>query len=298
MKSLRDVNRNFHDPTHFCANFKNFDGSPVNVMVQMDADEFFNNLLDKLEKELKATGSGDAISRTFGGEIVQEIICKDHDFKSERVNPFLALPVEVKGNMNLQQCLDQFIKGELLEGENQYFCDELNQKVDAFKRECIKRLPNVLIIVLKRFSFNFETMEKLKINDFCKFPDELDMKKYTQETLNEELSSEKPHDYYHYKLRGVLVHKGGADSGHYYSFIKDQNQKWYEFNDTVVRPFNENKMAEECYGGFENSNNSMGQDTSKGKNAYMLFYERKGLYNSSGEKIESLLQGLNGSITS
>lgn len=106
MKSLRDVNRTFHDPSQFCANFKNFDGSPVNVMVQMDADEFFNNLLDKLEKQLKAAGSGDAISRTFGGETVQEIICKDHDFKSERVNPFMALPVEVKGNMNLQQCLD------------------------------------------------------------------------------------------------------------------------------------------------------------------------------------------------
>ena len=29
-----------------------------------------------------------------------------------------------------------------------------------------------------------------------------------------------PPEYYQYSLRGVLVHTGTADSGHYYSFIK------------------------------------------------------------------------------
>lgn len=37
-----------------------------------------------------------------------------------------------------------------------------------------------------------------------------------------------------------MVHSGTADSGHYYSYIKEQErfesegQKWYEFNDTLV----------------------------------------------------------------
>ena len=44
--------------------------------------------------------------------------------------------------------------------------------------------------------------------------------------------------YFQYKLKGIVVHSGTSDSGHYYSFIKDreeskdENSKWYEFNDT------------------------------------------------------------------
>lgn len=32
-----------------------------------------------------------------------------------------------------------------------------------------------------------------------------------------------PDSYYHYKLAGVLVHMGTADSGHYYSYIKQRD---------------------------------------------------------------------------
>jgi ubiquitin carboxyl-terminal hydrolase 9/24 len=51
-------------------------------------------------------------------------------------------------------------------------------------RRCtIKRLPNVLFIDLKRFEFNFDTMSKFKINDYCEFPTQLDMNKYTTEFI-------------------------------------------------------------------------------------------------------------------
>ena len=67
-------------------------------------------------------------------------------------------------------------------------------------RHCIKTLPNTLILTLKRFEFNFDTMRKygpvnselwllqltfnrVKINDFCHFPMELNMEPYTREGL-------------------------------------------------------------------------------------------------------------------
>ena len=37
-----------------------------------------------------------------------------------------------------------------------------------------------MIIVLKRFEFDFETMSKNKVNDYCEFPLKLDMTQYTQ----------------------------------------------------------------------------------------------------------------------
>jgi hypothetical protein len=80
-----------------------------------------------------------------------------------------------------------------------------------------------------------------------------------------------PENYYNYVLKGVVVHLGYADSGHYYSFIQDRStNKWFEFNDTTVRDFNFDDIAEEAYGG-----ETSGYDAKeKIKNAYMLIYER------------------------
>jgi hypothetical protein len=56
-------------------------------------------------------------------------------------------------------------------------------------------------------------------------------------------------------LKGIVVHSGTADSGHYYSFIKDykaeNGEKWYEFNDNIVRDFDLADLANECFGGDE-----------------------------------------------
>ena len=45
-------------------------------------------------------------------------------------------------------------------------------------------------------------------------------------------------DYFKYTLKGVVVHNGTSETGHYYAFIKDREEtkdgkgNWYEFNDT------------------------------------------------------------------
>lgn len=54
-----------------------------------------------------------------------------------------------------------------------------------------------------------------------------------------------------YTLSGMLVHSGGAEGGHYYSYIKDRAsaiEQWYEFNDTVVKPFDPENIERECFG--------------------------------------------------
>lgn len=45
--------------------------------------------------------------------------------------------------------------------------------------------------------------------------------------------------HYIYQLTGVLVHSGSANSGHYYSYIKEREGecRWLEFNDTKVSEF-------------------------------------------------------------
>lgn len=67
----------------------------------------------------------------------------------------------------------------MLEGANAYHCTKCDKKVNALKRCCIKRLPNHLVLVLKRFEFDYDSMQKLKINDYCEFPTKLDMEEFT-----------------------------------------------------------------------------------------------------------------------
>jgi len=37
-----------------------------------------------------------------------------------------------------------------------------------------------------------------------------------------------------YDLIGVVVHRGRAGAGHYYSFVKHRDEKWVKFNDDMV----------------------------------------------------------------
>ena len=69
--------------------------------------------------------------------------------------------------------------GELLETENAYYCERCDKKVDTVKRLCVKKLPPILVIQLKRFDYDFERDAAVKFNDYFEFPRELDMEPYT-----------------------------------------------------------------------------------------------------------------------
>jgi ubiquitin C-terminal hydrolase len=243
------------------------------------------------------------------------MICKGCPHKYERAEPFLSLSISVKNQKSIEQSLNSFIQGEMLEGDNAYFCEKCDKKVDTLKRTCIKRLPKYLIVALRRFEFDYDKMVRVKVNDYCEFPTELDMEPFTQEGLSrreriQKLKEEKgedeaqpliddieaeprkyPKEYYEYALSGIVVHSGTADSGHYYSFIKDresqQASKWYEMNDHIVREFDPNDIPSECFGGEDvyYGYNMMQLKTMKWRNAYLLFYERKNPIdiNSEGE---------------
>ena len=73
-------------------------------------------------------------------------------------------------------------------------------------------------------------------------------------------------------MKGFVIHIGHADSGHYYSIIQDRlTNKWLEFNDTHVREFDINELAEEAFGG----ETGVYDIKEKIKNAYMVIYERQ-----------------------
>lgn len=119
----------------------------------------------------------------FYGSLVNEVICKDCPHQSEREEPFQNIQLVVKNKKSIQESLEAYIEGDMLEGDNAYFCDKCERKRNALKRYSIKRLPNVLFLMLRRFEFNYDTMTKFKVNDYCSFPIDLDMSPYCQEVI-------------------------------------------------------------------------------------------------------------------
>lgn len=288
--NLQESEMNYFDTTPFCDVYKCY-GEPMNPRIQMDVDEFFSMLFDKLERTIKGTNKENVLKEFFGGVLTNQIASLECGHTSERNEDFFTLSVDVKNKKRLEDSLELYVQGDLLEGQNKYSCGQCGNKVDARKRCFIKETPNNLIIHLKRFDFDLELLKRSKINDYCEFPMVLNIEPYTKEGIelrekNLQMDEERLKEF-EYDLTGIIVHIGTAESGHYYSFIKERNttgdpnheEKWFCFNDKTVEPFDPSEIPEQCYGGFDlNSIDPMYPKKArrlKTYSAYMLFYTKR-----------------------
>ena len=284
-----------YNPKDFCASFKDFDGAPINPMIQQDSQEFFNNLCDRIENSLKNTKYRYIIDNIFTGKTCSSVICEECNTISNRFEDFYNLTLEVKNIKNLYESLQKLISPEKID---QFNCEVCKKKVTISKRNSLAKLPNVLFVHLKRFYMNYESEQTEKINSKFEFPNTLNLKKFCVEEINKDNAKgnetdeiyPKEEEYYEYELKGINVHIGNAMGGHYISFIDVERDghdnelnikssiengkiksKWLKFNDSIITEFDPKDIPIESYGGSleENISNENIQ------NAYLLIYERK-----------------------
>ena len=145
------------------------------------------------------------------------------------------------------------------------------------RRACLKDIPNNLIFHLKRFDYDVMTGMRSKINDRFEFPEMIDMSPYHINYLKDR---EQPAPPDMFELVGILVHSGTAESGHYYSYIRErpvspsQHATWVEYNDTDVNRFDQANIPDQCFGGTCDPTPFSPVRFPKSWNAYMLFYQR------------------------
>eukprot|EP01116_Phalansterium_solitarium_P000716 TRINITY_DN10564_c0_g1_i1.p1 TRINITY_DN10564_c0_g1~~TRINITY_DN10564_c0_g1_i1.p1 ORF type:complete len:1509 (+),score=570.89 TRINITY_DN10564_c0_g1_i1:105-4631(+) len=163
---LQHSQRRFFDPKSFCTANTDMDGSPMNVFVQMDADEYFNQLCDKIDSLTKGTPHEKLLQNIWGGKLSSQLICKGCPHRTEREEGFYTISIDIKDKQDIEQALATYVKGDMLEGDNAYFCERCHLKRDTLKRSCIKSLPNTLILHLKRFEFDFDQM-RLRLRSAC-----------------------------------------------------------------------------------------------------------------------------------
>jgi ubiquitin C-terminal hydrolase len=166
------------------------------------------------------------IWQMFYGVHVSQIISIDESKQvlSSSPEPFcvinLSIPPDNK-NPSLLDCFDYYIQGEILEGDNAWFNETTREKQSVYKKIIYWSLPDILIIDIKRFN-NKNNKNQL----FIEFPlENMDLSKYVIGYKREN---------YIYDLYGICNHSGTSLGGHYTSFVKNANGKWYHFNDTNV----------------------------------------------------------------
>ena len=103
------------------------------------------------------------MSKILGGSYSDQKICKGCPHRYSKEEPFSLISVDIRNHSNLLDSLEQYVKGELLEGADAYHCDKCNKKVVTVKRLCVKKLPPVLAIQLKRFEYDYERVLCYKI---------------------------------------------------------------------------------------------------------------------------------------
>ena len=295
--------KEYYNPKLFCLAYRDIDGNPTNVVVQQDSQEFLNAFCDKIEAHLKETEFKYIINDVFCGRTCSQVICDTCLHVSHRFEDFYDLTLEVKNINNLNESLDKMVAPEKIDDFN---CERCKNKVTITKRTTLATLPNVLIVHLRRFWMNYDEFHTEKINSTFKFPFEINLKKYCIEDITQNATNATVYDsddiyykedeYYMYTLKGVTVHMGTADGGHYFSYINvnrdntastsSSGDTWLKFNDSHVSKFDVKDLPDECFGGSssrENNNGAYGHhhgmmmmhEVENCQNAYLLIYERK-----------------------
>jgi ubiquitin carboxyl-terminal hydrolase 36/42 len=173
---------------------------------QSDAHEFlifFLDLLGDLQKE-------------YQGKSILSIKCKCCGTLKKTFEDFSSINLNVKNN--LVSTFMEYLKVELHDDPNNlYFCDTCKKETITEQKITLHTLPNVLIIVLKRWN----------VQGTIDYPSELSIKE--QGVLKK------------YKLTGIVNHYGHVNNGHYtcnisvngeYFFIDDAsvNKSEYSIN--------------------------------------------------------------------
>ncbi|KAF1792904.1 Ubiquitin specific protease domain [Phytophthora cactorum] len=214
-----------------------------------------------------------ALSELFCGQLRSEIRCETCNHRSLCFDVFwdLSLPVPKKsgknsamrissgffsggrtasatsdtaanstsGGMSIHDCLKAYTEQELLSDDAAYYAPS---KISVY------RLPNVLVLHLKRFSYS--TFSRDKVSTSISFPAQsLNIAEYCASDAVVDGSTL-------YDLTGIVHHMGSLNGGHYTAeCLNADTQEWFDFNDGSVTAIRKPELCS--------------------SSAYMLFYQRR-----------------------
>jgi hypothetical protein len=218
---------------------------------------------------MKGTPGENALKWLFCGKMRNYIRCCNVDYKSERIEVFYDLSLNVKGIPNIIGSFRQYVEAEKMDGDNKYKPnDELGYQV-ADRGTEFAEFPAVLHLHLKRFEYDWERDCMAKINDRYEFMETIDLSEFCP--VKEGAEPSPPNIY---KLHSVMVHSGDVFGGHYYAYIRPKctGDQWFKFDDDRVSAATPEQAIESNFGVTPSQANVGFKRCS---NAYMLVYVRE-----------------------
>ena len=245
---------------------------------QHDSQEFIRILLfDVLERILFDTPFNNIINNIYKVNYVSNMKCNNCGNIKSKIESEYVLNLQILNMKGLKESLySSFGFEEIIDDYN---CEKCDKKVSLKKWSKIISLPNYINFGLNRFSYDYNTFERIKLNNRFEFPLELNMKEYCD--INDKNTEEINDNEYLYELYGVIVHSGTPFSGHYYSYIRDMTHqgiwKLEEIsnntnininNDSEIKEENndKNEIKEEKEEEKDNNENKKGKKKGKNKN--------------------------------
>jgi len=207
--------------------FHNALSREVNMTIQgtpeNDRDKIALLCFDKI-KQMYSKDYSEIWNIFYGTHISQLTSIESSHIMSMTPEPFFIINLPIPQNNKLPSlidCFDLYVEGEILDGDNSVLNEATGKKEAARKNLTFWSLPTILVIDIKRFSASNKKNQML-----IDFPlTNLNLSKYVI-GYNKET--------YIYDLYGVCNHSGSTLGGHYTSFVKNANNKWYFYNDTSV----------------------------------------------------------------
>jgi ubiquitin C-terminal hydrolase len=208
--------------------------SPKQDKIAQKCFEYIKNECSKDISEIKDLFYGIHLSQLKSLDLK-----KTYSTKPEQFNIINLAITDADGNVfeSLQQCFDNYVKGEVLDGENQWYNEDLKCKMDVQKIIRYWSMPQILVIDLKRYNERNQ-----KTRSLISFPlDNWDLSAYI---LSQDAGA------YVYDLYAACNHSGIVFGGHYTSMIRNANGSWYEFDDGIVNKVDspeENVITSKAY---------------------------------------------------
>lgn len=149
---MQESYRRYVDPTTLVGSIKTYEDTVIDIHSQMDVDEFYSLLFDRWEGQLSRPDDKRRLRSFYGGQLVQQVKSKECEHISERLEPFSAIQCDIKGKGTLEESLQAYVDGEIMEGgmlpcfdacavalltsdtDNKYKCSTCDRHVDAVKR--------------------------------------------------------------------------------------------------------------------------------------------------------------------
>ncbi|XP_034713173.1 ubiquitin carboxyl-terminal hydrolase 48-like isoform X2 [Etheostoma cragini] len=211
----------------------------TNVYEQRDAAEYLERILCRTSPES---------AKIFKGELNHKTECLKCKGRNDSTSSFWYLPLGVEVSLpqtySVEEGLKAFFKGEKVCGDNKMFCNRCKKKRDAVLGCEITHNPEILTLLLKRFSFDYKRRCFVKLHCNVDVPQTLHIKSCQ------------------YDLYAIVNHFGNLSGGHYTAHIKSfETHVWYHFNDDIV-----NRVKQPLFGA--------GDKPLRSFTAYLLMYRK------------------------